>query len=85
MPERHLVRPAARGGERRAAEAGVASRGLHRQRLVDEQLAIAGDGQGVVVEMDAVHVVSQVFVGKLTLESASYCRSGGRSSGAMPS
>ena len=65
---------------------GSRADGLDRQRLVREQLAIAGDGQRVVVEVDAVHVVgSQMLVGKLTLESALYCRSGGSSSGAMPS
>ena len=37
------------------AEARFARRGLDRQRLVREQLAIAGDGQRVVVEVDAVH------------------------------
>ena len=56
VDQRHFVRPATRGRQRRAPEARLARRGLHRQRLVGEQLAIAGDGQRVVVEVDAVHV-----------------------------
>ena len=55
VAERHLVGPAARGRQRRAAEARIARRGLDRQRLVGDELAIAGDGQRVVVEVEAVH------------------------------
>ena len=50
------------GRPRAAASAARPKRGslrgdLHRQRLVREQLAIAGDGQRVVVEVEAVHGV----------------------------
>ena len=41
-------------------EARLARRGLDRQRLVREQLAIACDGQRVVVEVKAVHGQCQV-------------------------
>ncbi len=54
--QRHFVGPATRGRQRRAPEARIARRRLDRQRLVREQLAIAGDGQCVVVEVKAVHM-----------------------------
>ncbi len=56
--QRDLVGAPARHGQRHAPEARVAGHGLHRQRLVGDQLAVARDGEGVVVEVQAVHVQS---------------------------
>ncbi len=85
--QRHLVRTAACNGQRGGTGTRFARGGLDRQRLAREQLAIACDGERVVIEVDAVHgnFRCQMLVGKLTLESALYCRSGGSSSSAIPS
>ena len=51
----HFIGTATRHGQRHASEARVAGHRLHGQRLVGDELAVARDGQGVVIEMQAVH------------------------------
>ena len=56
VTQRHFVGPPAGSRQRGTPEARLASRRFDRERLVRDELAIAGDGQHVVVEVQAEHV-----------------------------
>jgi hypothetical protein len=82
VAERHFVRPPARHGQRGAARA------RHRATVSTASGSLASSSPSRAMDRCGGRSgcrTCQMFVGKLTLESALYCRSGGSSSGAIPS